>query len=316
MKLRSCLGSTLAAILLTAVAVQPNAAAATRRPNASSTARPRTEPSITVVAQLPPKSDAELALEARDRAERLAADQNAASTNRWLIRIGIFQAVIFSLQLIAFVVQAMKLNETAKLARAQADDMRHSIEHAARGATAMESVAQAMTENTENTTQLLGLQRLVFSRQLRAYLVPQLLAYVAQATEQNNRLEIRVLIKNGGSTPAHAIRAVFHIEIMPVPLPGDIDLGLPQAAAPAVETYGFLVAQDTFYMRAWLQNFLSDDEIAEIKAQQTRALYAYGVVHYRDVFDEEHTAHFCKAVGWDSAGTVLWQSIPGRNDAT
>lgn len=103
----------------------------------------------------------------------------------------------------------MKLNETVKLARTQADDMRRSIEHAARGATAMESVAQALIVNTENTTQLLGLQRMVFSRQLRAYLVPLLLAYVAQDKEQNNRLEIRVLIKNGGNTPAHAIRAVF-----------------------------------------------------------------------------------------------------------
>lgn len=224
--------------------------------------------------------------------------------------------MIFSLQLVAFVVQAMKLNETAKLARTQADDMRRSIEHAARGATAMESVAQALIANTENTTQLLGLQRMVFSRQLRAYLVPLLLASIAQDKEQNNRLEIRVLIKHGGNTPAHAIRAVFRIRVMPVPLPADVNLDLPPAATPAVETYGFLVSQDTFYMRAWLPEFLFDDEIAEIKAQQTRALYAYGVVHYRDVFDEEHTAYFCKAVGWDSKGAPLWQSITGHNDAT
>jgi hypothetical protein len=273
-------------------------------------------PQITVIAQLPPKSAAEATLEAKDRAERFAADRNAASTNHWLIGIGIVQSVVFSLQLIAFVFQARRLNQTVRLAREQSNDMRRSIKHAARGARAMEAVADAMVANTKSTTDLLALQRSVFTKQLRAYLIPLLGAHIAEDATKNYKHEIQVVIKNGGATPAHAIRAIFRIRVLPIPLPADADLDIPEILDDGADSYGFLTSQDTFYVRAWLDDYLSDEDNTAIKTQQGKALYAFGVIRYKDIFDEERQTKFCKMIGWLSSGAANWISVPGRSTAT
>jgi hypothetical protein len=98
----------------------------------------------------------------------------------WLIRIGVLQAVIFLAQFIAFIVQAIKLHQTVEAARKQAVDMSRSVEHAARGATAMETVAGALTSSTNITTELLNLQKEVFRKNLRAYLTVSLQAYLPE----------------------------------------------------------------------------------------------------------------------------------------
>ena len=289
------------------LASTPGSPPATHEPN---------EQPIVIAVREPAKSQGELAQEAADRAERQAADESSASTNGWLIRIGVFQGVIFALQLVAFIAQAMKLNETVRISRAQSDDVRHSVEHAARGASAMEAVADAMAANTRNSSALLELQKMVFSKQSRAYLIPLFGTHIHENKEKDFKHEVRVIIKNGGNTPAHAIRCVFRVKVLPVPLSADVDLGLPDISSAAVESYGLLASQDTFYVRAWLGDFLSDQENEAIKRQQASALYAFGMIRYKDMFDEERYTEFCRVIQWDEAGKPNWVSIPGHNNAT
>lgn len=81
------------------------------------------------------------------------------------------------------------------------------------------------------------------------------------------------------------------------------------------ESYGFLAPQDTFYIRQWLEGFLSDGENEAIKAQDKLGLYIYRLVRYKDVFNMERLTHFCRVIGTDKQGMAFWQGISGRNNA-
>jgi hypothetical protein len=232
-----------------------------------------------------------------------------------LIRIGELQAGIFLLQLIAFVVQAVKLHQTMEVARQQGGALTTSLEHTARSAAAMETVAAAMRTNAETTTELLQLQKDVFEKNLRAYLTPQLGAVVPEDREEDNRHEVRTVIKNAGNTPARAIFVTARLRVLPHPLPADADLSLPPT--PAQPTFdGMLPAHETFYTRNWLEGFLSDAENVAIRELDGSALYIYGVVRYTDIFNRQRETRFCYMIGWDSRGNGLWRAVSGRNEST
>src|SRR6202158_885782 len=98
------------------------------------------------------KPESEVAAENEDREAQRASARETFEFDHWLIGIGLLQALIFAFQFVAFAIQAKKLDETVKAAKDQADDMKRSVDHAARGANAMEAVAESMTISARTTT--------------------------------------------------------------------------------------------------------------------------------------------------------------------
>jgi len=242
-----------------------------------------------------------------------SASDETVRLDTWLIRLGIAQSLVFLLQLAAFIYQGRKLRETVETARNQAQDMRQSIEHSARGASAMETVASALLINTQTATQLLTLQKEVFRKQLRAYISVQFQGHIPENRDQNNRHEVRVNIKNVGHTPAHTITVSGRLRVLPYPPTPETDFSF---ATELNESRGHLAPQDSFYVRRWLEGFLSPDENAAVKEQNGIGLYVFGKVTYKDIFDESWYTDFCCLITWDSNGNAIWRSLPGRNGAT
>ena len=242
-----------------------------------------------------------------------ASSDETVRLDAWIIRLGLLQAAIFALQLIAFWYQGRKLNETVKVARQQSTDMQASIGHAARGAAAMEQLAEAMLTNTQTATNLLALQRDVFRKQLRAYVSPQFQGYVPENRQTNNRHEVRVVIKNFGNTPAHSISVASRLRVLPFPPTPQSDFTFRTAVH---ESRGHLSQHDSFYVRQWLEGFLTEEENVAIRKQSGLGLYIFGRISYKDIFGDSLHTDFCYVITWDSNNNAIWMSIAGRNDAT
>ena len=233
--------------------------------------------------------------------------------DRWVIFIGLAQAFIFVCQFLAFAIQAKKLDETVQAAKAQSLDMQRSIVESARAASAMETVAEALTANTRTAAELLQLQRDVFQKQLRAYINVQLLGVAPENIDTGNRHEVRLDIVNAGNTPAHNIKVNGRLRVLPYPLPANPDLAFPLQPN---ESRGHIAPRDKFYVRFWLEGFLTPDENRRIKAHDGLGLYVFGTATYKDIFENVWHTDFCCLLTWDYAGNAGWVSMPNRNNAT
>lgn len=74
--------------------------------------------------------------------------------------------------------------------------------------------------------------------------------------------------------------------------------------------------QQNNVLAAVVDAFVPDAEVADIKTGQTRALYVWGLVSYRDVFDIEQTTKFCQVIFWTTDTNIFGTYISRHNEAT
>ena len=258
----------------------------------------RGTPNAPVVVQLlPTKPTADdLEREARDRQARADSDAETVRTNQWLIRIGAGQLSVFALQLAVFGYQARKLRETVDAAGEQATEMRQSVAEAARAATAMERLADQMTRMGAMNAEAFANQKVVLNQQVRAWVHVNFGTCIPQDRSTGYRLETIVSVANAGHTPARALNVARRLAILPFPLPDDFDFTLPESQFDAA---GSLVPGQSLTFRQSLPTLITDAEVAEIRGGGNRRIYQYGVVRYKDTFNEEHYTNFCQWITWD-----------------
>lgn len=302
----------LSTMLLLALATQAGAATAAVRANSGGPShRQGVSPPITVLAQLPPKSRAELALEAEDRAERQGADREAAHTDSWLVAIGIVQIVVFLGQLLVFGDQARKLRKTVLAAEQQSADMRESIRQSARSASALEVLGENMAKSAAAAAESVATMKERTALQMRAYLGVVIGAAVPQDRRAGLLFEVKPTLQNFGNTPASDVAYDAKAAILPAPLPQGLDLPMGQPP----EAGAVMGPHEQRSMSAVVNGLVPDAEVAQIKLGQPRALYVWGVVKYKDIFGEQHETHFCHHMYWGDK-QVLGHYVPGRNHAT
>jgi hypothetical protein len=102
-------------------------------------------------------------------------------------------------------------------------------------------------------------------------------------------------------------------EILPFPLPGHIQLNLPDNLP--WSDGGVLGPHQNFILNGLVDNFLPDNEVEAIKIGEGRRLYTWGTVTYRDVFGETQTTDFSQSVIWLPNGQI-YGNYHGRNSAT
>lgn len=279
--------------------------------SASVNPEPSAPPPIIVTVQSPPKSRDVLAAEAADRTERLKADRDAAGTNQWVVRIGVAQVVVFILQLVVFGYQAQKLRLTVVAADRQSADMKESIAQAARAAAAMETLSASMEKSAAMAAENVALLKERTALQMRAYLSVVIGGAIYQESAKQLRFEARPVIHNSGNTPANGVSYTAKAAILPYPLPGDLQL--PEGDVPAV---GAVIGpREDRIMFAVVDEMVPDDQVASIKQGTPRALYVWGLLKYKDIFDEEHRTEFCHRLYW-LGDTVMGNYAPGRNLAS
>jgi hypothetical protein len=207
---------------------------------------------VDVIRTVEPDGTAEI--QNKDREDKRISDN-------WLICIGVVQCLVFILQLFVFGRQAQRLREsveemkvatkeTEKLASAaqlQADKMETHIAEATRSASAMERVAQAMTDNVATTKEISARQAYFGQTQMRAYLSVVINSGVYQERKKGLFFEAKPLIVNNGSTPAHKVTYKARAAILPFPLPDSTMLDPPEDSLKSAAVLG---AHQNFIMNA------------------------------------------------------------------
>jgi hypothetical protein len=177
-------------------------------------------------------------------------------------------------------------------AQRQSSEMQASIIEAGRAATAMEQLVKSSAESVATLKD-------VTARQMRAYLVVNINFGLYQERKRNIKFEVRPSLQNTGQTPAHKMTYWARAKIMPFPLPENFDFPIPKKSPIRPM---FLGPHQGVELNALVDDFVPDDEVADIKSGNTRRVYIWGVVTYTDIFNKKRTTKFCHSLYWFGSG--------------
>ncbi|WP_340316794.1 hypothetical protein [Rhizorhabdus argentea] len=122
--------------------------------------------------------------------------------------------------------------------------------------------------------------------QLRAYMEVSQTKYEIRPG-QADKIAVRVIFKNGGSTPA--LDAFCHVRIA-VSMGGDTNVDLPLIESDPSEDRPASILQGEFLNNVCTAPF--PDDVCAHFSQGDAAIHVYGWVKYRDVFGYGHETHF------------------------
>lgn len=193
----------------------------------------------------------------------------------------------------------------------QSEDVKQSIAEAARAATAMERVAQAMTISAAAAQESVGALKERTAQQMRAYLSVVVGSGTYQEKRKNLKFAASPVLMNTGNTPAHDVRYRANAAILPLPLPVDFRFPLSKE----VKGGAVLPAGQTFTMNAVVSDYIDERLVRSIKRNVGSAVFVWGVVYYRDIFDIRRRVTFCHHIAFSDDGKVTGWYYPKHNRA-
>jgi hypothetical protein len=251
------------------------------------------ENSPLVVKTIPaPKTPTETEQDAKDREDKAANDQ----VGRGMAGI---MAIIALGQLGVYWYQAVKLKETVASSTEQSKSMEKHIGESARGADAMERIANILKDG--------------YAKQTRAYIT----VLIGEATYQSKmdglKFDVKPLVVNTGFSPARNVWHRLSVNILPVPLPDNFDFPLPDKRS----RLGIIASQQRAYIMAAVPEYVPEIEVSDIKVGANgMGLYVWGVIDYEDISGNTHYTKFCHQVVWlQPNGPTFWWLTPSHNDA-
>jgi hypothetical protein len=174
-------------------------------------------------------------------------------------------------------------------AQQQGEDMKAPIAEAARSASAMRDVAEALTAQTK-----------AVNANLRAYITLGLGGVVPQNRDTGYRYEVRMTVQNVGNTPANNVAFNLYTDLLLVPLPADFKIpAFDLAKAGGTTTVG---PHQNWFATAVAPRIYSDDEENELKTGSKKLLYVFGTVTYEDVFGVTRYNKICQLILWMADG--------------
>ena len=205
-------------------------------------------------------------------------------------------------------------------AKEDGERMERSIAEAASAATAMQSVAKSMAENTKQIIKTVKLnevvaerQKVLWQMQMRAYLSVLVGNFYEQDAAVGAFMQAQPVVLNTGNTPAKNVRFKGVVDIRPFPPGPTFDFRLPDTDSEAsATTIG--PRQDNFMPFAATRRF-SDEEIIEAHRAIHSRVYIYGTINYDDTFTESHITNFCFTVVWNAAGKPVAMWTARHNDS-
>ncbi len=210
------------------------------------------------------------------------------------------------------IAQTKTLVQQAESLAQSAYHLGESAAGAHRSARAMEEVATHIANSVEAARDSVAALRERTAQQMRAYLTVIVGTAVYQEEAKNTRFLGLPLLLNTGHTPAHKVSYVAAADVLPVPLPDDFTFPLTDAFKGA----SVVGAQQNNQLFAPVEHFVDESEVPDIKIAKGKALYAWGIVRYEDIFGESHVTKFCQLITWLPNGNVFGIFIPKHNEAT
>jgi hypothetical protein len=126
------------------------------------------------------------------------------------------------------------------------------------------------------------------------------------------KFEARPHLVNSGPTRARKVLVRGKAGILPLPIPNDFGFPLPEEDPNAV--LGAVGAHQTQILFAGLDDFVPDKDVQSIKEGAGKALCAWGIVTYEDIFGKPHTVRFGQILTWMPDNSLFGYYIAGQND--
>jgi len=259
------------------------------------------------IKQLPPvQSQAEANQDTQDRKDKSAND-------RELVLFTGILAVVGFLQLLVFGFQAYWLRATVNAAFGQSADMKLSIEQATRSAVAMEEVAEHLEKSTKSAIESTEMFSQRGEMQMRAYICIDV-GTAGYQVRPDSKFAAQTIMFNAGPTPAHKVGFRAKAAILPNPLPDSFDFSITEKNVGE----SVLGPHQRMNITRFVNDFVPDGEVQDIRLAKGRALYIWGVIDYLDVFSKKHTTRFAQMMNWSGGPkgeTVFGTYLTHHNDA-
>jgi hypothetical protein len=216
----------------------------------------------------------------QETAQQTAQVQNENNSEWWMRVLTLALVGVGFLQLIAFIVQAMRLKETIGV-------MHDTSERQLRAYLCVLAGAEGST--------------------------------IEQNEERNSRLEIKPIINNSGQTPAYNVNYRARATICDVPLPRDFTFPLAAQVAEASsaviganQSQFMVIGADNMYGPTELTAI----KAPSVAGSPTRRLVVYGIVNYTDAFKKPQYTNFCFYILWGSKGVPVTMTYSRHTDAS
>jgi hypothetical protein len=131
--------------------------------------------------------------------------------------------------------------------------------------------------------------------QLRAYLSVVIGSAIYQERDKELRFEAKPAILSNGQTPAYNVRYSIKAEIMTNEIAANFIFTEPPDTPRSQANIG--PKENRFTSRV-IDEYVPDEQIADILLGNGMALYVWGVVRYDDVFGRPHFTQFAQRLWW------------------
>jgi hypothetical protein len=235
------------------------------------------------------------------------------SRERFFDVISTIVTAIFTVVLaISTVLLWKETKDLRNFAQQQGEDMKASIAEAARAATAMNKLADAVAENAKAANESLTVFKDSNVRQWRAYATMGLGGVVPQDKATGYRFEVRMSLNNVGLTPAYKLKTYARLVVLPSPVPDNLQLPIPDLIA--IDIPGDTVGpHQQFVVSAVADRILSDDEVNAVSNTLTQRLYVFGRVTYEDNFGIGRTTNFFQAINFMKDKSFMSENMTTGN---
>jgi len=268
-----------------------------------------------------------------ETAQEQQARDEQASLSRWTKALGGLSILLALGSLIVYVIQANRLKQTIttmdKIAKDQTRDMQAAIAQSARAAAAMEvsskaardtvMIASQQAHAAANQTAILMTQLEIQRAAERAWVMLDGL-YLSQFKPGATPVA-RIKLKNCGKNPAFILEAKITIDIRGQ---DEALAATPEYPGPSAHDFGsaVLTPDQIATVAIKFDGDVAPADFAGVK-DQTRTMYVYGFVEYRDTIcgDESHRTNWIRRFdvhGSDETQKQVFALVPVKayNQAT
>lgn len=222
----------------------------------------------------------------------------------------------------------IQIKDARKSSDENADNVRASIAEAVRSASAMEGVAQSMAVNAESvktsvsiSREIADTQKLAIVLQSRAYLSAGINAGKFQ--DANHVFEVQAYLRNHGNTPAYDVTFKSTAQIIELPISDDF--AFPLSDENIGTSVSLMAPGAVKLITQALPAKVPDEQVEDIKrGRPPRRLAMWGIVNYRDAFEQRRQLKFAFLVHWvgwvpgmerDERGNLREEQVMGTDTA-
>lgn len=163
---------------------------------------------------------------------------------------------------------------------------------------------RATTEQGILTRDAINQARQASQSELRAYLSVTIGGAAYQERINHKKFAAYPMLKNNGRTPAYNVRHWGNAEIIPDALVENFNF---QAHSEGELSQSTIGPNEDRIIYSFVPDWVNDAEIQDIRFGNSKALWAWGIVHYEDAFGQSRFVKYSQRLTWLENGQIWGQ---------